>query len=259
MKKLYTKILKKGIAIGALKEETKILVVAGGTNDATTLLQLGFKDVLITNLAPHANIVDYAPYRWKKADLNQLDFSDDSFDFVIVSAALHHLYSPHRGLGEMLRVAKNGIIVIESCDNFLSRIARKIGFVPDYEVDALLVDGKGGVENSNIPNFIYRWTRDEVIKTTNCFLPYTTNSFYFFHHYEFPIARLKRSKNLLIQFSVPILSIIIQLCKFLLPRQANEFGFLILKGKQLKPWLHGKIEKPELNLEYIRKRYYTRL
>ena len=259
MKKLYKKILEKGISLGVLTKQSKILVVAGGPNDADTLNQLGFKNVLITNLAPHGNILNYTPFQWKKADLNNLDFSDESFDYVIVSAALHHLYSPHRGFGEMLRIAKEGIIVIESCDNFFSKIARKLRIVPDYEIDAILSDGKGGVENSHVPNFIYRWTRSEVIKTTNSYLPHVSNTFYFFNNYEFPIARLKRTKSFLIQLLIPFLFLFIGFCKLFLPKQANEFGFLILKGKTLKPWLKGDLMNPKLDLDYLRINHHTKL
>ena len=259
MKKLYKKILEKGVSLGVITSRSKILVVAGGPNDSNTLNQLGFKNVLISNLAPHGNVLDYTPFQWKKANLNNLDFSDESFDYVIVSAALHHLYSPHRGFGEMLRIAKEGIIVIESCDNFFSKIARKLKIVPDYEIDAILTDGKGGVENSHVPNFIYRWTRSEVVKTTNSYLPHVTNTFYFFNNYEFPIERLKRTRNFLIRCITPFLFLFITFCKYFLPKQANEFGFLILKGKTLKPWLKGNLMDPQLDLDYLRRNYITKL
>lgn len=259
MKILYTQVIKRALELNLIDKTSQILVVGGGTNDSTTLQQFQFKNVIISNLAPHANVTDYHPYQWERADLNALPYESDRFDFVIVSASLHHLFSPHRGLGEMLRVSKKAIMVIESSDNFLSRISRKLGLVPDYEIDAILRDGTGGVENSPIPNFIYRWSRAEIKKTVNTFLPHAQNKFHFFHHYELPIARLKRSKNFFIKALLPVLYGSYLILKIFFPRQANEFGILIEKGENLHPWLEGTIEKPQLNKGYLRKHYRTKL
>jgi len=259
MKYLYAKILNKAIKLNLIDKKTSILVVGGGPNDSSTLNEFQFENVIISNLAPHANITDYHPYQWEKADLNALPYKDASFELVIVSAALHHLYSPHKGLGEMLRVAKKAIIVIESSDNLLSKISRRLGLVPEYEIDAILQDGAGGVENSHIPNYIYRWSKGEIIKTVNTFLPHTQNKFHFFHHYEIPIARLKRSKNLVIKMGLPFVYVSKFILKAFFPRQANEFGILIEKGQKLHPWLIGTPHKPLLNKSYLRKNYKTNL
>jgi SAM-dependent methyltransferase len=210
-------------------------------------------------LAPHANQTDYSPYKWGKANLNALPYDSNHFDFVIVSAALHHLYSPHKGLGEMSRVSKRAIMIIGSSDNFLSRISRKLRLVPEYEIDAILKDGTGGVENSSIPNYIFRWTKTEIKKTVNTYLPHRQNKFYFFHLYEFPIARLKRSKSLFVKAFLPMVFIVGFILKKFFLRQANEFGVLVEKGKSLHPWLEGTIDNPTLNLTYIRKHFKTDL
>lgn len=259
MKKLYARVLEKAISIGVINTESKILVVGGGPNDFLTLRHFNFQNVVISNLAPHGNQTDFNPYTWVRSDLNELKFENNSFDLVIVSAALHHLYSPHRGLCEMLRVSSKAVIFIESSDNILSKFARKIGFVPSYEIDAILNDGKGGVENSSIPNFIYRWTRSEVKKTVNSFLPHTSNSFCFFHNYELPVARLNRSKNIFIKATLPLIWFLKLFLKTFIPRQANEFGVLIIKGQKLHPWLIGKTNNPKLNLAYLRENYNTTL
>ena len=259
MKKLYARVLENVIKIGIINLESKILVVGGGPNDFLTLRHFNFKNVVISNLEPHGNQIDYTPYSWIVSDLNDLKFESNSFDLVIVSAALHHLYSPHRGLCEMLRVSSKAVIFIESSDNLLSKFARKIGIVPNYEIDAILSDGKGGVENSSIPNFIYRWTRSDVKKTVNSFLPHTSNSFYFFYNYELPVARLNRSKNIFIKAILPFFWLLRFLLKTFFPRQANEFSALIIKGQKLHPWLIGKINNPILNLAYLRENYKTTL
>ncbi len=259
MKILYSLVIKKALELKLVSQTSKILVVGGGPNDSETLQNFHFQNVIISNLAPHSNVTNYHPYKWRQANINALPYDTNHFDFVIVSASLHHLYSPHKGLGEMLRVSKKAIMIIESSDNFLSRISRKLRLVPDYEIDAVLRDGTGGVENSPIPNYIYRWTKTEIKKTVNTYLPHSQNKFYFFHHYEFPIARLKRSKSLFVKAILPMVFIVGFILKKFFPRQANEFGVLVEKGKSLHPWLEGTIDNPTLNLTYIRTHFKTDL
>jgi hypothetical protein len=40
-----------------------------------------------------------------------------------------------------------------------------------YEYSALKNDSNGGVDNTNIPNFVYRWTEREVLKLMNSYKP----------------------------------------------------------------------------------------
>lgn len=46
-------------------------------------------------------------------DMTNLQFKDESFDFVLCKESLHHLSMPYKGLYEMFRVAKKGVILIE--------------------------------------------------------------------------------------------------------------------------------------------------
>ena len=63
MKPLYSKILKKAITLNLIDKKTSILVVGGGPNDSKTLREFQFENVIISNLAPHANVTDYHPYQ----------------------------------------------------------------------------------------------------------------------------------------------------------------------------------------------------
>lgn len=259
MKKLYEKLLSEALKLKIIHINSKILVVGGGMNDVNSLLKFGFKNAIISNVEPLGDTKSYGPYNWVKADLNLLPFDNDSFDLVIVSASLHHLSSPHRGLCEMLRVSKKVIIVIESSDNLLMKISKKLKFVPNYEIEAILKNGKGGVENSHIPNFIYRWTRQEIIKAVNSYLPHISNKFYFYYNYQFPIERLKKSRRLIFKLITPILKFFVWLISIFFPKQANELGIIIVKGNKLKKWLKGRLNKPQLDLNFIRRNYKTNL
>ena len=256
---LYKKALKFLIDQDKIGLSDSILVLAGGPNDFNALRALGFNNVTITNIAPHSKGFDYTPYIYQKADILNLDFKDQSFDWVFISAALHHLHSPHYGLCEMLRISIKGILVIESSDNFLSRLSRKLKLGLDYEVDALLSDGTGGVNNTHIPNFVYRWTKAEVRKTVNSFIPETKNEFHFLYNQQIPFARIKREKNTLkkiILFSVlPLL----YLLKYVFPSQSNEFCFMVLKSKDLHPWLLNTESGIALNKPYLNKNFKTNL
>ena len=133
----YSDCLRKALSAGQINESDKILVVGGGETDRKTFHDLGFKDVLITNLAPHAGQSEYAPYQWQREDAENLTFEDETFDWAIEHAALHHLGSPHKGLLEMLRVSRHGIFVFEARDSALMRMAVRVGLTTEFELEPL--------------------------------------------------------------------------------------------------------------------------
>ncbi len=112
-----------------------ILVVAGGETDCNVFKGLGFVNVTISNINQGvANKIDqYAPFKWCYQDAENLSFDENSFDFVIVHAALHHCFSPHRALLNIYRVAKQGVILFEARDNLLMRLAEFLGIAQTYE------------------------------------------------------------------------------------------------------------------------------
>ena len=256
---LYKKALNYLLNKNKISLTDNILVLAGGPNDFNSLRALGFNNVTITNIAPHTEGYDYSPYNYQKADILNLDFKDQSFDWVFISAALHHLHSPHYGLCEMLRISVKGILVIESSDNFLSRLSRKLKLGVDYEVDAVLADGIGGVNNTHIPNFVYRWTKAEVKKTVNSYLPETKNEFHFLYNQQIPFARIKREKNTLKKIILFGVLPILYLLKHVFPSQSNEFCFIVLKTSDLHPWLINTNTGIALNKAYLNKNFITNL
>lgn len=149
----YTRTLTSSLQAGHLQRTDRILIVGGGEYDRRTFADLGFENVLITNLAPHAGQGEYAPYPWQREDAEALGFPDNHFDWAVEHAALHHLGSPHRGLLEMLRVARKGVIAFEARDSALMRLAVRLGLTSDYELEpAFLSGGKGfGFRDTPIP------------------------------------------------------------------------------------------------------------
>lgn len=103
-------------------------------------------------------------------DVRALPYDDGSFDWVLVSDGLHHVSEPHRGLVEMYRVARVGLIAVEASDNVATRLAVRLGLTEQYERSAI-GGGRGGVDDSETPNYIYRWTEREFEKTLRAYDP----------------------------------------------------------------------------------------
>jgi ubiquinone/menaquinone biosynthesis C-methylase UbiE len=254
---LYQKLTEKGKEINLLSITDSVLVVCGGSSDKDELLALGFKNVIISNVSPHAGVEDYHPYKWEYQDAEGLTYQDDSFDWVFVKAGLHHCASPHWALCEMLRVSRKGVGVIEAQDSTLMKIAQRFSLTPSYEVEPLAISGGewGGVRNTNIPNFIYRWTRREVKKTVSSFMPQYKHEYYFFYELSVPTQRLAMSKNILVKTIAFVADKLIYILRPILEKQANSFAFLITKKGELQPYLLEKNNTIEFNTEYARKLY----
>lgn len=80
----------------------------------------------------------------------RLSYPDESFEYGFVNAGLHHLAHPHAGLVELMRVAGNAAIFIESQDSILHPVARMLG--------------RRGADFEPAGNYVYRWSGREVEK-----------------------------------------------------------------------------------------------
>jgi len=254
----YLSVIGKALKKQILTITDTILVVGGGETDKRVFLEHGFKNVVISNLVYHHQVNDYTPFKWEPQDMEHLTYADNSFDWVFVHAALHHCASPHFALCEMLRVAKNGVGVFESRDSLLIRTAVNMKLVSKYELEALvLTNGEmGGVRNSNVPNFIYRWKESEVKKTVNSFLPQYIHDFHFFYDYMVPTQRMDMSPSFSKRLLVRMVAVVAPVLRFLFPKQGNQFAFLVSKEGKLQPWLkRGGESGYTFQLEYIRDKF----
>jgi 2-polyprenyl-3-methyl-5-hydroxy-6-metoxy-1,4-benzoquinol methylase len=66
-------------------------------------------------------------------DAERLAFADHSFDVVAVHDGLHHLANPERAIGEMARVARHGVLILEPARAALTRLAVWVGIAVDVE------------------------------------------------------------------------------------------------------------------------------
>jgi ubiquinone/menaquinone biosynthesis C-methylase UbiE len=147
-----------------------------------------------------------------------LSFEDNSFDYVFIAAALHHLKEPNRGVSELLRVARRGLIVIEPNDTWLTRLFERLGLAHQYEVEH--------------GNYVYRYSKRDVEKTAKAlFFKYAIDRFFATHR----VAKTK------LEFIM--LKALNAICNVLFPELGNYIMFVIQKEKQ---W-------PKEFLEYSKK------
>ena len=239
----YSSVLKKLIARGVITTAMTVLVIAGGERDQAVLLDAGFTDVVISNLDTRISGDEFAPYSWSFQDAENLTYSDGAFDLVIIHAGLHHCHSPHRALLEMYRVSRVGALIFEARDNVFLKAATALGVSEVFELTAVRAHGCafGGVANTQIPNYIYRWTEHEVKKTVWSYAPQHVHNIEFFYGVRTP-ATLKANRRPLIRVLALVLMPAVRLFVGLFPKLGNEFGIFIAKPKpleNLQPWLQA--------------------
>jgi SAM-dependent methyltransferase len=253
----YRRALDQLLADGTIARDMSVLVVAGGEADRQAFLGAGFENVTISNIDDTGDA--YAPYSWSHEDAESLHFADDTFDFVVVSAGLHHCASPHRALLEMYRVARVGLMAIESRDSLLMRAAVRAGAAGAYELEAVVAHGfgGGGVRNTPVPNYVYRWTEREVEKTIAANAPHATHRFRYFREFELPESLLDMRRNRLAALAVRAAKPVVTAITRAFPSQGNLFAFVVLKPRlpaDLHPWLRQEGAEVVPDAEWMRRR-----
>jgi SAM-dependent methyltransferase len=174
-KNFYSKIIKKYLKG---KTNNTILVLGAGSLDRDVMKK--YSNIFFTNINEQSNQIIKS-----KIAMQNLPYKDNSYDYVITHASIHHCSKPHSAVLEMLRVAKFGIIFIESHDCFLTRLSCWLGLSEIYEYSAVKNNKYGGVDSTNTPNFVYRWTKNEVLKLINSYKPLNKYKIYFDYDYDF--------------------------------------------------------------------------
>jgi ubiquinone/menaquinone biosynthesis C-methylase UbiE len=250
----YARTLEALVERGALRRDMRVLVVAGGPGDRDVFHALGFTDVTITDLGEPAEL---APYAWERQDAEALTYEDGSFDWGVVSAGLHHCRSPHAALLELYRVARRGLLALEARDSALMRAAIRLGVADEYELTAVADNAfsSGGVRNTGVPNYVYRWTEREVEKTIRSAAPHARDRFVWFHELELPLSVLEvGGGRRRLARALRALQPAARLAARVAPGQANLFAFAVLKSDELQPWLRPGEDGPEPDEAEIRRR-----
>jgi SAM-dependent methyltransferase len=100
-KNFYSKILQK-----YLKDKTNNTILVLGAGDLDKEVLKKYSNVFFTNI----NIQNDKEIKSNIA-MQDLHYDDNSYDYVITHASIHHCSKPHNAILEMLRVAKFGIIL----------------------------------------------------------------------------------------------------------------------------------------------------
>ena len=250
----YTRVLESLLARWVLDRSMAVLVVGGGPGDRDVLTTLGFGDVTITNVDGDA--AEVAPYHWEQQDAEALTYEDGAFDWAVVSAALHHCRSPHRALLELYRVASRGLLALEARDSALMRAAIRLRLADEYELTAVADHGfrSGGVRNTAVPNYVYRWTEREVEKTIASAAPHARHEFLWFHELELPLSIFEVGGRRRVGQALRLLQPAARALAKVAPGQANLFAFAVLKTDDLQPWLREGEDGPAPDEAEIRRR-----
>lgn len=239
-----------------IAKEEKILVIGGSWQDVELLLSAGFEDLTLSNLQPELEVEARGNVRSKvrllTLDAERMDLPDSSFDCVFAHEVLHHCRSPHGALCEMLRVACKHVVLLEPNDSFSMRVLSWAGFSFPYEVFSVVYHGceAGGVRDSCIPNFIYRWDVKEVRKTVSSYLAeymfvVRAHPYWDFNIDEEELCRRTETRISSITSAIGakrFLAVLraTQVALNLIPilrRQGNKFFCCIEKSRKLRPWL----------------------
>jgi SAM-dependent methyltransferase len=250
----YSETLGELLKSGWMTRDSSVLVSCGGKHDRDVFHDLGFRNVTISNLDSRMVGDEFAPYGWSRQDAEALSFEDEAFDFVVVHQGLHHCYSPHRGLLEMYRVARVGVLAFEPRETGLVRLGVKLGFGQEYEIAAVAANEMklGGVANRATPNFVYRWTEREIEKTIHAYAPEGRAEFRYFSALRVPADRIWMMKNRVAAVALRALLPVVKVLAKVFPSQSNCFAFAVSKVKELHPWMKSETE---VNEKWVRERY----
>ena len=227
----YVDVLKAALRSDALSSQDRVLVVCGGEKDEASLESAGLSNFQCSNISGAVAV-----------DVENLPYGDGEFDAVIVHSGLHHCASPHRGLLEMYRVAKQTLILFEPAHSFASRFGQKLGIGQTYEFAAVEDNGRecAGWRNTSIPNWVYRFTASEIRQTINCAVPLGPHRFMFFYRTRIPWVQLRMRKNKLPLLVAAVAWPFLRIADAIGPVFSNNLAAVIIKPKlpqEKFPWL----------------------
>jgi ubiquinone/menaquinone biosynthesis C-methylase UbiE len=211
-----------------LHKNKSILVLGASSEEGRLFQKLQFKKVTLSNINLD-QLIGSEKYKLKKKRIdfrNLFKIKNNSYDYVVVHASIHHTSKPHNILLEMYRIAKRGVLIIESNDSLIMKISVKLNFSEDFEKSALS-QNVGGVDGSNVPNYVYRWTEREVKKLFYSYQPDKKINIIF--NYQNNIFNEILTNNSIKRIILTLNYIFLKIIFFLFPRQQNLMSIFIDK------------------------------
>ena len=136
----------------------------------------------------------------------------------------------------MYRVAIKGVLVIESNDSLIMRLATKIKLAEEFEVSSVNEEkNTGGLLDTAVPNYVYRWTEREILKLLKSFDPKNINLVNF--DYASDLTNFKNSDKYIKNIFLQILIILGKIFFYFFKKQQNCMSIFIDKTKTKKRWL----------------------
>lgn len=153
------------LSVIAANPKSSWLTIGDGRfgTDANYLLRHGIKSVVASDLNDNLLKIAFESKfinSYSIINAENIEFKDDSFDFIYCKEALHHFPRPYIALHEMYRVAKFGVILTEPRDfsisnNLLSHLFNKL-------VHSIL--GKKNHFFEPVGNYVYGFSEREYEK-----------------------------------------------------------------------------------------------
>jgi SAM-dependent methyltransferase len=249
----FLSVLRRYIERSAINVNDSVLIIGGTQEDADSLHACGFQRITLSNIhGVPDNPDDPNALPVIAVDAEDIKLPDNSCDVIFFHEVIHHCRSPHRALCEMLRVAKRRVLMMEPNDSAFMRLLCRLRFSYPYEIFAVVNNEyvRGGVRNSQIPNYIFRWNAWAVHQLASAFLAEYKPRIYADPYWDFNaneknLADRKQTKIGKITGVIGatnFLRILRALQRVLnsvpvLRRQGNKFFCSIEKNSNLQPWL----------------------
>lgn len=201
-----------------IPKNSNLIVFGGGQMENEILTKNNYKNITFLNIGEQD--LKGVNYKIILSPMQNTNLNDKVYDYALVNASIHHSSRPHDCILEMYRIAKKGLLIIEGNDSFLIKVACKFGYSEEFERSAIK-NNSGGVDNTNIPNFIYRWTEREIYKLICSFKPNINHKIFF--EYENDITNIFKNNNLFKYLINIVLKIYFKLFK----KQQNLLGIYV--------------------------------
>jgi SAM-dependent methyltransferase len=249
----FIRVLRKWVEKTRIDVNCSVLVVGGSKEDEDALRRCGFHRISLSNIGGAADGPDGPESLPIVAiDAEDIQLPDNSHDIVFIHEVIHHCRSPHLALCELLRVAKHQVLMMEPNDSAFMRLLGKLRLSFPFEIAAVVDNDyvRGGVRNTQIPNFIFRWNEHEVDKLASSFLAEYTYRLFADPYWEFNVDEKELAYRK--QTKIGLITGVIGAKNFLrllhgaqsianhlplLRGQGNKFFCCLEKTEQLRPWL----------------------
>lgn len=169
----FARLLRNHLSNGVIRTTDSVLVQFAGTFDEAVCAEVGLTNCTFVNIAPDSPSSEIGGGEQATIDAHDMPYESASFDHVIGHSGLHHCSRPHEALYEMYRIARKTVLFVENQDSVMMRLATRAGVVGWHELPAVIAGdyASGGVDGTGVPNFVYRWTRRELVKAVASYDP----------------------------------------------------------------------------------------